>query len=163
MRDLNEKLIAAIYRKEKRRILEAIRKGADINACDEDGRSPLMHAILAEDADPEIVRLLIDNGANVNLKDYGQEWTALHFAARDCHIEIVKILIDNGAEIDPRNTFGNTPLMEAVYNCKGNPEIIEMLLIYGADKNAVNNYGVSPASLAEIMTYDVIKEILSDS
>jgi len=162
MRDLNEKLIATVYRKEKRKILKALKRGADINGRDEDGRPPLIHAILAEDADPEIVRLLIDNGADVNLKDYGQEWTALHFAARDRQAEIVDILIASGAEIDAQDKFGNTPLWRAIMNGRGNPETVRILLNHGADKNVSNNYGISPASLAQEGSDRTIKEILSE-
>jgi ankyrin repeat protein len=149
MKDLNKKLISAIYQGKERKVQRLLKKGADTNFKDEDGRPPLMLAILAEYASPKVVRLLIENGADVNTKDFGQKWSALHFAARDGRREIVQILLGSGAEVDSQNIFGNTPLMEALHRFRGDPAIIETLLRNGADKNIENNYGISPMSLAE--------------
>src|SRR5439155_24639342 len=114
---------------------ELLKKGIDINSLDEDGRSILMHALLASDASLGIVKLLIQNGADVNLREPKQQWTALHFAAREGRAEIVKLLLDNKSEVDARDSFGNTPLWRAVMDFRGDDKVIRLLLSHGADKN----------------------------
>jgi ankyrin repeat protein len=47
---------------------------AEVNLHDQDGRTPLMHAVLAEDADPAVVATLIDRQADVNACDEGSWW-----------------------------------------------------------------------------------------
>ena len=73
-------IVGAVYRKDQS-VLEKLTPD-ELNQRDTDGRTPLMHAILAEDADISTVQLLIDRGADVNVHDTGEQWTALHFAAR---------------------------------------------------------------------------------
>jgi len=60
----------------------------------------------------EIVRLLIDKGADVNLLDKNGE-TALMGAAGAGHTEIVKVLIDKKANVDTKNNNGVTALIKA--------------------------------------------------
>ena len=57
----------------------------------------------------EVVRILIEAGADVNLQNQ-QGSTALHSAAFLCRTEIVKMLLENGARKDFTNIFGSTPL-----------------------------------------------------
>lgn len=145
MNNLDE-IIEAVYRKD----IMALKKLslASVNMTDQDGRTPLMHAILAEDADPSIVRLLINQGANVNAFDGGQKWTALHFAARDQEEAIVRILLEEGATVDPVDVFGNTPLWRGVMNFTSNIDMIKELVAHGADPHRKNNHGVSPIDIA---------------
>ena len=79
----------------------------------------------------EIVKLLIDRGADVNLK--GEAWYGpLHAAAYGGHVEVVKLLLDNGADV---NIFNHDkPLHYAAKN--GHIEVAEMLIAHGADINA---------------------------
>ena len=72
--------------------------------------------ILIEAADNghlNVVKLLIEKGADVNLK--GEAWYGpLHAAAAKGHIEVVKILLENGADV---NIFHqNKPLHNAAMN-----------------------------------------------
>ena len=61
-------------------------------------------------ADSKMVQFLIQNGANPNIKDKEQNWTALHFAASGQKLEVVTKLLDLGAIVDTEDIFGNTPL-----------------------------------------------------
>jgi ankyrin repeat protein len=67
--------------------IEAVKQhlasGADMNATDMIGRTPLHYA-----ATKEITELLIANGADVNAKDDDLEFTPLHLAAEYGHKEI---------------------------------------------------------------------------
>ena len=54
----------------------------------------------------EISKLLIENGANVNAKDY-EGMTALMFAVKGGYTETVKLLLSKGARLDGTNKFGD--------------------------------------------------------
>jgi ankyrin repeat protein len=139
-------VLGAIYRKD----LSVLNRLSEqqMRFRDEDGRTPLMHAILASDADPAIVKLLIDRGADVDAADHGQRWTALHFAARDQNEALVSLLLDVGAAVDPVDVFGNTPLWRSVMNAKSDVGVVPMLLHHGADPQRKNRNGKSPLDIA---------------
>jgi len=104
-------------------IEELIRNGADVNARDQRGSTPLILA--QEHKKTELVRLLLQNGAkeSIDAQDrHGQ--TALMEALYMPNIEIVKLLLENGADIDKLDQYGCNALMLAVCN----PEIIELLI-----------------------------------
>jgi uncharacterized protein len=113
---------------------------------DADGRTSLMHAILA--GDTGAVASLIDRGADVNAVDHEQRWTALHFAARDHNRTVVRLLLDAGAEVDPEDVFGDTPLWRAVMTAGGDLTAMGFLLGHGADPRRRNRHGISPLDLA---------------
>ena len=119
------------------------------NATDEDGRSLLMHAVLAMAPDPSIVKLLIDRGADVNAVDRLHKSTALHFAASLGRLDLATALLDAGAAVDPTDSFGNTPLWEAAMRPKASAAIISELLRRGADPTKKNCQGVSPFDIAK--------------
>lgn len=107
--------------------------GADVNAKDNEGMTPLMHAVRAEDAETsENVRNLIAAGADVNAKD-NDGWTPLMHARDE---DIVKALISAGADVNAKNIEDKTPLMFAeVLACAS------ALIAAGADVNAKDIYG----------------------
>src|SRR5688572_14377766 len=114
MPELTEKMLHCVYNADVNGMKKLLASGETIDAVDGDGRSALMHAVLATPAVAAVVATLVQCGTNVNAKDGGQSWTSLAFAARDCSAEICQILIDAGAEIDAIDVFGNTPLWRAV-------------------------------------------------
>ncbi|HEY9774849.1 MAG TPA: ankyrin repeat domain-containing protein [Planktothrix sp.] len=68
--------------------------GADINYIDSTGNFPLREAVGTDNT--ELVRGLIELGANVDLCSYGP--TPLHLASMHDKIEIMQLLIDAGAD-----------------------------------------------------------------
>jgi len=80
-----------------------IAEGADVNAKDEWGDTPLHRA--AQYGRKEVAELLIDNGADVNAKADGG-MTALHSTLDGGHKEIVELLIANGADVNVKTKGG---------------------------------------------------------
>jgi ankyrin repeat protein len=107
------------------------------------------------DQDVTRVETLLSSGSDPNAID-DSGWTPLHFAARVSAPEVVKLLLKAGAAVDPRDSSGNTPLWRAVFNSRGEGEVIQLLRAAGADPYIDNNNGVSPLKLARtIANYDL--------
>jgi ankyrin repeat protein len=90
---------------------------------------------------PEIVQILLEKGADANVKDMCG-FTLLMRAAEMGHPEIVKVLLDKGAQVNIKNLYGQTALMWAA--SKGKPEAVKALLDAGADLNARDPDGETP-------------------
>lgn len=157
---VSEEMIRAVYRRDRSTLEELLRR-EDINAVDEDGRSVLMHAVLAEEADPQLISYLIGRGAALDAVDAGQRWTALHFAARDQKEEVVRVLLEGGAVVDARDAFGNTPLWRCVMNPQPKLTLVRLLLRHGADPRAENQHGVTPFDTARNMGNQGVAQLLT--
>ena len=89
--------------------------------------TPLMYAV--EKSNLEIVKILLDNGADVNAKDDYVN-TALILAVYGENIEKIQLLLSAGADVNIKNRNGETILMTAIE--KNNTEIVELLKSAGA-------------------------------
>ncbi|KAJ7220268.1 hypothetical protein GGX14DRAFT_342791, partial [Mycena pura] len=80
-----------------------------------------------------IVRILLDNGADINAAG-GEYGTALQTAAEGCNIDIVHLLLEKGADVHGTGGEYGSALQAASYGgCLG---IVRLLLERGADVNA---------------------------
>ena len=134
-------LTCATFFKNKEIAELLIAKGANVNARDKEGRTPLY--IATEHSSKEIAKLLIANGADVNARKnagHNEGQTPLH---RVYNKEIAELLIAKGANVNARDKEGRTPLYMAY-----NKEIVELLIANGADINAKDNQGKTPLQLA---------------
>ena len=104
--------------------------GADVNSRNpKSGRTPLMAASYKGRDYAEIVQLLLEHGAEVNLRDrFGDN--ALILASFNGSVHTVQILLDNGADINAYNKRGFTALFRAAVGC--HPETLQRLLDRGA-------------------------------
>jgi ankyrin repeat protein len=66
-----------------------VENGADVNQIHLDGTTPLINAVLSDDG--EMVKLLLDKGADPAIKDYGEN-TALDYAKAMKNSEIIELL-----------------------------------------------------------------------
>lgn len=118
----------------------------------EGGWPPLVYASRGDrGGNLEAVRKLLDQGADVNCRNY-KEQTALHCAAKAGFVDIVELLLCRGAAVDARDREGNTPLMTAIQsNIKRKDRLLEVashLLRAGADVKQENDRGRTPWSAA---------------
>ena len=118
-----------------------IKKGASVNAETNKINCTPLHCA----KNPEITKILIDNGANVDAKD-NDDWTPLHIAVNKT-TDIVKVLLENGAQIDTKNKDGDTPLHIASYN--GQLEIVKLLIQHSAQVDARCKQNQTPFDLAD--------------
>jgi ankyrin repeat protein len=94
----------------------------------------------------EIVKFLLENGADMEWKDEGNNATALVFGAREGHLEVVKLLLEKGANIESMDRYGRTALSWAAKN--GHEQIAEQLLKTGAMIESRDKDGATPLILA---------------
>ncbi len=98
--------------------------GAELNTPSRNAQmvTPLHSAAAADDF--EIVKCLIDNGADVNVCQQG-DFTPLHAAAQNGNLEMTHLLVDRGARVDARTSDGLTSLDLA--SKSGNVALIDYL------------------------------------
>ncbi|MDE2767101.1 MAG: ankyrin repeat domain-containing protein [Chloroflexota bacterium] len=105
-----------------------LERGADIDARDNYGDTPLHTAIASDRLDVAVV--LLENGADVDARDdFGD--TPLHTAARVSKASAVEVLLDFGADIEAKDELDNTPLEEAAEH--GDAATMSVLLDRGAE------------------------------
>jgi hypothetical protein len=106
---------------------KAIADGADVNCIDPNDQvaTPIFHA--ACNGHVEIVKLLLQEGADPNARNIGSN-TALMLAARRGHIEVVKALIAGGVDVNACDRSGGT----ALDNAREHPDIQRILRQAGA-------------------------------
>jgi len=115
--------------------LDAIYAGADVNARNKEGLTPLMISIKYGHA--QIVIILIDMGADIEATNDSND-TVLTQACAYGQSEIAEILIDKGANINHKSNYGWTPLIFAAANM---PKITKKLINKGADLDVMDSDG----------------------
>ena len=101
--------------------------------------------IAIEHGHPEVAKLLVDNGANVN-EQFFEHGTPLMFAVKYDFPDLVEYLLEHGADVHGKSIYGLTALHVAAKT--GNVTIMKRLLAAGADKDAVNSMKEKPIDVA---------------
>ena len=119
--------------------------------------TPLIEAAIGGHLD--VVRLLVDNGADVNIQ--GESWQApLHFAAAEGHVEIVRFLLAHGADVSLFKPH-TTPLHAAA--SRGQVEVARILLYHGAGVNWKGDDEATPLEVAASNEQPEMVKLLLDN
>jgi len=137
-----------------------INHGADVNARDDNGWTPVMYAVQNLDlaSDVRVISALLDRGAEVNAVSKRGE-TPLTLACQD-HMDFngkgqgrrtaaVKLLLARGAAVNFHARFSDPPLLLAAED--RNLETVRALLSQGANVNSQNREGETALML---VSYD---------
>jgi ankyrin repeat protein len=120
---------------------------------------------------PDIVKLLVEKGALIDLQDDWLKWDgmphesggntplmlAINRDPTDCNPESAKYLMNKGAKIDIQNRGGYTALMFAVHNA----EITKMLIDKGAKLDIQTKGGETALMFAAIKYPEAVKLLLN--
>ncbi|KAL6713255.1 hypothetical protein ACLMJK_008720 [Lecanora helva] len=109
--------------------------------------TPLLAAALVSSrrTAEEIVRLLIQAGAELDTTDPGGN-TAMHRFAANGATNVLQLLVQNHATLDMQDNEGTTPLMVAVE--EGRQSAMEFIVAAGADVHKVDTEGRTALHLA---------------
>lgn len=145
----DRQLFSAIEKADLPSIEKLIASGADINAQNENWRTPLMEA--SRRCLSDIMKFLIEKGANVNKADnngYTSLWyAATSFAMSFSQIPAMNHLIEANARVNDVDYYGTSILMHAA--SYGDLESVTLLIRSGADVYATNAYGFTALDFAE--------------
>ena len=131
-RSIDEDFLDAVQQKDIPRIDRLLSLGANINARSRiNGYFALQYAINWPDIN--LVKLLLDKGANINIADDGGTTALIEAADEDGpqYTAIVKLLIARGADIHADN---DAAILRAARGAA--PEVVRLLLSKGAPVNA---------------------------
>ncbi|KAF5545319.1 ankyrin protein 3 [Fusarium phyllophilum] len=117
--------------------------GADINARDDSGWTPLLFSVAVASIDE--IRFLITQGADATAQDERDE-TCLHIATKRSNeiYKIFQLLLENGARADAHNRIGQTCLHTLARRGVVIPsigDIIQLIISRGVNINAKDNAG----------------------
>ncbi len=116
-----------------------------VKTTNDQGRTALH--LSAHEGHMEVVKLLVKNGADVNLHEEFYQLTPLHMAVWKGHTEVAEFLLDNGADPKAREKDNETPLYYAATS--GNVDTVKFLIDRGANlkdrESAVDNTVLSLA------------------
>jgi hypothetical protein len=131
------KMFEGLYSDDVAVVKEQLDRGLSPDAVNETGQTAL-HVT----QNKEMVRLLIEKGADVNAVD-DVDMTPMF----NKEVPLARLLVEAGADIHARSERGNTPLMWYAYS--GYVEGIRYLISLGADVNAKNKDGQTAYDIAE--------------
>jgi len=142
-------------------VRELLDRGAEIHAKDADGKTALGWASRTNHQD--VVRELFHRSPVFSMNaHFDCDSTALLEATRQGQTDAVFDLLSRCSGLDPRDSFGNTPLMVAVQN--GYVELVrDYLVVYGVDVNAINYVGDTALKLAVNLGHVDIALILKEA
>ncbi len=156
--ELNYQLINAIIDNQLEKVKNLIDKlGVDV-VTNKSGWAPLHWACRNEKF--KIVKFLIEQGADVNVKATEDGWTPLFWSYRNNSLDVTKLLLENGADVNVQANAsepGFTPLHWAV-QCK-KLELVKFLVQYGADTTIKGTNGETALDKLKTWPADKLNEL----
>ena len=138
--------------------IEILRLGADINAKNNAGETPLM-IVCDRVSEVQTIQLYLERGAHVSYTTaYGT--TPLHKAASQGKHEFVGLLLEHGADVLARDINGRTALHVALHSFHMGRILAtaEILLKDGADVNARDADGQTPLHM--VASHPLARELV---
>src|ERR1700704_5747325 len=138
--DAGEDLLTAVRKGDAGRVKALLAQGADVNAKSPYGATPLFFA--ADRGNMEIMKILLDHGADVKVKDTFYGATAVTWAVNKSNVDMVTLLLNKGAPgaedgLELGVSKANVELVKAALERKGEikPEKLSMALATATKEN----------------------------
>jgi uncharacterized protein len=142
--ELGERLIQEAMLGQLQAVRQLIADGADIDFANAKGFTPLMAAAHWKRLD--VVRFLLENGADEKLVERETGMNALMYACLSGSREALELLLETSRGVNGTDCYGRTVLMMAV--ATGKVDAVKMLVKAGADINAQDALGNTALDLA---------------
>ncbi|WP_375316785.1 ankyrin repeat domain-containing protein [Spiroplasma endosymbiont of Virgichneumon dumeticola] len=137
-------LFIAAYQENIAIVKYLLANGANINILADDVSTIEM---LIEKNNHEILQLLTDSGADVNIRDKNYK-VPLYIAIETNNIKLIQLLIDNGADIT-----NNNALLLVITAMISTPTVLKLLLNNGVDLNISSDLDNDVSLLHTVVTY----------
>ena len=121
------------------------------------GFCPLLEACEADLT--EICILLIDSGADLNIRDKNNDYTPLMHAVSNRNETVVAKLLEKNCDSNLADSDGNSALHLAAF--EENEFIIKKLLKFNSNKYLKNKQGLTPLAIAKEQDAEEIFDLLS--
>ncbi|WP_265035252.1 MULTISPECIES: ankyrin repeat domain-containing protein [unclassified Wolbachia] len=155
---LDKQLLIAIGNSDLNKVRGLVAQGANIDTNDKNGNTLLYSA--AEIGDLNLVKLLLDNGANIEAKNGEYQATPLHGAVENYRIDVVKLLLNRGANVNAEDKDNWTPLHYAADT--NSLDIVKVLVDAHANLDARSDYGKAPLDIAKDKGHSSIVNYLKE-
>lgn len=154
---LKERLFDAVQNEDIAGIDAALADGANINAHDGFGETPLTRAVHKH---PRILHHLLKKNADVHVVD--QHYNApISIAVFYNKPEAARLLLSHGSDANHVNNYGETPLIyTATYN---HPDMAKLLLEHGADPERAPRSDNQPLGIARSKKHDSIATLIENA
>ena len=129
--------------------------GEDVNAWSGYHGTPLRAA--SNKGHIDVVRVLLDHGADVNTID--KKNTPLCLAYDGGHLEIMQLLLEHGADVD---AWDNSDLLLKRASRTGQAEVVHLLLQHNADVNSRGYTKWTPLQVASFFGRTKVVQLLLD-
>eukprot|EP00752_Nemacystus_decipiens_P005214 g4733.t1 len=128
-------------------LMAMVEHGVDVNAPDGHSHTALHTAATANKA--MTIEVLLGAGVDIDARMEGDGCTPLFLAAHFSNTSAVTALLKRGASVTMRTAIRRTPLHAAAANAgrPGAAAVVDLLLRWEADENAIDNDGQTPADM----------------
>ena len=138
-----------------KRVMELVEQGVDKEEKGgSDDFTPLY--IASENDHLEVVRYLVEQGTSIENVSGPLKWTALMTASYYIRLEVARFLLEQGANRDKADIDGSTSLHLVTEKIPEEEpeevdrlELAKLLMVYGADLNAMTKTGQMPIDLVD--------------
>lgn len=175
------KFLVAVKRGDRVKLKELLDAGVNANVADEEGVSAIAWAAFSGDA--EVIRMLLDSGANVRTTQGLADQALLIYSFEGLkksqnyeakrveeHSQMVSLLLSAGAAINVKSELRGTVLNNLIDHAPylGQPphsidiNVVKLVIDSGADVNAADSQGNTPLMLAgEKESVPIIRMLLA--
>jgi ankyrin repeat protein len=170
--DSNSDLYDAVVHNDVQKVKDLLSQGADPNSSWQNPGGEVWTAlhIAARNDSAEIAALLLDKGADPNIRSRNRKQTPLMDAANNGSKEVALLLLNRGADPNAKDVDGSTVLLYAIdpdtilsedrtATVEEYTAIVQALLAKGADPNAAKN-GWTPLMYAAARNKPEIVKLL---
>lgn len=127
-------------------VAKEIANGVDLDCVDKKNPlTPLMYAVIDKNVSIDLVKLLVNNGADVNAVKSEDQQTVVGLAVKSGNLAKIQFLLDSGANINYQRPHGYDVLIDAMYGRNIAKDrnllpILSLLLERGAKVDGISSH-----------------------